>query len=174
MKRILIIGGNGSGKTTMAKRLSVKLGLPLIHLDKLYWKDDWQHVSRDELAQVLQPELEKPQWIIDGNMKHSLSYRLGYCDTVIYLDFPSIVCAFGAIKRIVKSHNKSRSDMGGNCVEKFDSRSFHFIKSIFFFNKRNRKDFYRLIDQAGDIKLIVLKSHKQVNDFFDSIEEGYD
>lgn len=169
MKRILIIGGNGSGKTTMARELSSKLGLPLVHLDKLYWRDDWQHATREELAAALQPELEKSEWIIDGNMKHSLPYRLKYCDTVIYLDFPVIVCVFGALKRIIGSNNKSRPDMGGNCVEKLNRRAFEFIKSIFKFNKRNRGDFYKFIAEAENARLIVLKNRRQVKYFLKHI-----
>lgn len=171
MKRILIIGTNGSGKTTMARELSSQLDLPLIHLDKLYWRDDWQHATREELAATLQPELEKSEWIIDGNMKHSLTHRLKYCDTVIYLDFPSVVCAWNTVKRLVLSHNKSRPDMGGNCVEKFDRRSFAFIKSIFSLNRKNRADFYKWISEAQNARLIVLKNRKQVKQFLDSIGE---
>ena len=169
MKRILIIGGNGSGKTTLARALSSKLGLPLIHLDKLYWRDDWRHASDKELSAAIQTELEKDEWIIDGNMKRFLRQRLKYCDTVIYLDFPSVVCAWGALKRIIHSHNKSRPDMGGNCIEKLDRRSFDFIKSIFAFNRRNRGDFYKWIAEAGNAELIVLKNRRQVKRFLKNI-----
>ena len=169
MKRILIIGGNGSGKTTLARALSSKLGLPLIHLDKLYWRDDWQHASDEELSAAIQTELEKDEWIIDGNMKRFLRQRLKYCDTVIYLDFPSVVCAWGVLKRIVRSHNKSRPDMGGNCVEKLDRRSYEFIKSIFAFNRRNCGDFYKWIAEAENAELIVLKNRRQVKRFLKNI-----
>lgn len=169
MKRILIIGGNGSGKTTLARALLSKLGLPLVHLDKLYWRDDWQHVSDEELSAAIQTELEKDEWIIDGNMKRFLRQRLTYCDTVIYLDFPSAVCALGALKRIIHSHNKSRPDMGGNCIEKLDRRSFEFIISIFAFNRRNRADFYKWINEAENAELIVLKNRNQVKRFLKNI-----
>lgn len=67
MERLLIIGGNGSGKTTLSKKLSTKLKLPLIHLDVLYWRDNWEYVSEDEFDEQLLQEVTKPKWIIDGN-----------------------------------------------------------------------------------------------------------
>ena len=78
MQRILIIGNAGSGKTTFAKQLSEKLNLPLIHLDRLYWCGNWEHLSRDEFDVILQAELEKPQWIIDGNFNRTIPHRLQY------------------------------------------------------------------------------------------------
>lgn len=83
MQKILIIGGNGSGKTTFAKKLSSKTRLPLVHLDKLYWKDNWQHATQEEFDRLLLPELEKDNWIIDGNMKRTLPLRLNSYSPII-------------------------------------------------------------------------------------------
>ena len=102
MRKVLIIGGNGSGKTTMARQLAKITGLPLCHLDTLYWTDDWQPRERSEFITLLQAELEKEEWILDGNMRRTLPQRLPYCDTVIYLDFSGIRCFFGTLKRLVQ------------------------------------------------------------------------
>ena len=170
MKRILIIGGNGSGKTTMARQLAEITGLPLCHLDTLYWTGHWQPRERSSFIALLQAELNKPEWILDGNMKRTLAMRLTYCDTVIYLDFSGIRCFFGTIKRVIQYHGKSRPDMGGNCVEKFNKRSWDFIKSTLHFNKKNRADFYQMIAAHPDIKLVVLKTRRQVREFLNSLK----
>ena len=47
MKKILVIGGNGSGKTTFAKVLSEELNIPLVHIDKIARTDNWKRVSED-------------------------------------------------------------------------------------------------------------------------------
>lgn len=171
MKRIIIIGGNGSGKTTLAKELAKISKLPLIHLDSLYWRDNWQHAGSEEFDDLLQTELNKPCWIIDGNMRRTLHKRLQYCDTVIFLDFPSIICTFRAVKRIIRSHNKSRPDMGGICIEKYDRRSFDFIKSVMKFNKNNRKFYYENLKKAKDVKVIILKDPKQADIFIKQLNE---
>ena len=100
MKRILIIGNSGAGKTTLANSLAGILRLPLVHLDKLYWRDGWQHVSREEFDALLSVELQKESWILDGNFDRTLPLRLRYCDTVIYLDYSPVVCLCGAVKRV--------------------------------------------------------------------------
>lgn len=171
MKRILIIGCNASGKTTMARKLSQKLKLPLIHLDKLYWRDDWNHATNEEFDELLEKELKKDEWIIEGNIKTTLPKRLKHCDTVIYLDFPSAVCVLNAAKRLIKSHNKSRPDMGGVCIERFNLRGLKFINSIWLFNTKNREDYYKMIRKQKEIKVIILKNRKQVNEYLKNINE---
>lgn len=170
MQKILIIGGNGAGKSTFAKRLADITDLPLRHLDKLYWTDGWQPRDSEEFKSLLQLELEKPKWIIDGNMKKTLSHRLKYCDTVIYFDFPSLTCFFGALKRIIKNRGKTRDDMGENCPEKFDKRTLKFLFGTLKFNKKNRALFYETVSKAPNAKLIVFKNRRQAEVFLNSLK----
>ena len=129
MKRILIIGNAGSGKTTFAKALAEKTQLPLIHLDKLLWCGEWEHLSRDEFDTILQEELDKDEWIIDGNFGRTIPHRFKYCDTVFYFDLPTITCLWGSTVRVVKNYGKSRDDMGGNCPEYFDKQKVSLYKN---------------------------------------------
>ena len=108
MKKIMIIGCCGSGKTTLAKKLSNKLNLPLIHLDKLNWRDNWKNISKEEFDDLLWAEVVKSTWIIDGNYERTIPLRLKYCDTVIYMDYSRISCLYGVIKRVVTGYGKSR------------------------------------------------------------------
>lgn len=166
MERIMIIGGNGCGKTTLAKELSAKLKLPLTHLDVLYWRDHWQPAPQDEFDEQLLPELKAPKWIIDGNISRTIPLRLKYCDTVIYLDFSRVKCVYGAIKRVIKNYGKSRPDMGGYCPEGFD---FEFLKSVWNFNKNNKKRYYDMLHEAANVKIIILKSRKQTREFLQQL-----
>jgi len=165
MERILIIGGNGCGKTTFAQKLARKLKLPLIHLDVLYWRDNWKNASKDEFDELLIKELAKPKWIIDGNMNRSIPLRLKYCDTVIYMDFSRAICVYGAILRVVKNYGKSRFDMGGSCPEKFDKEKIEFIRTIWKNDKSNRKRFYEMLNKESDVNKIILKNRRQVDKF---------
>ena len=162
----MIIGCCGSGKTTLAKKLSNKLNLPLIHLDKLNWRDNWQNISKEEFDDLLWDEVVKPTWIIDGNYERTIPLRLKYCDTVIYMDYSRISCLYGVIKRVVMGYGKSRPDMGGYCPERFD---FDFIKFVWNFNKNNRKRYYDILSSKEDIQVIILRNRRQAAHFLQGL-----
>lgn len=165
MQKILLIGNAGAGKTTFAKQLAEKLNLPLVHLDKLYWCGNWEHLSRSEFDTILQSELEKPRWIIDGNFNRTIPHRLRYCDTVFYFDFPTITCLVGITKRTLMSLGKVRSDMGGNCVEHFDSQKTSLYRNVLTFNNQHRRDYYNLLSNTDGVNVIIFKNRRQVNAF---------
>lgn len=169
MKRILIIGNAGSGKTTFAKALAEKTQLPLIHLDKLFWCGEWEHLSRDEFDAALQIELEKSEWIIDGNFSRTIPHRLKYCDTVIYFDLPTITCLWGSTVRVVKNYGKSRDDMGGNCPEYFDKQKVSLYKAIFSFNRTHRKKYRKLLGEQKNKNVVIFKSRKQAYSYLNSL-----
>ena len=166
MKRIIVIGCPGSGKTTLAKVLAEKTKLPLIHLDKLQWTGDWECIRGEDFDRILEEELQKSEWIIDGNYNRTIPMRLNYCDTIIYLDYPTNVSFFGALKRVISNYGKVRDDMGGNCRERFDPLFFWFILT---FNIKNRRHYYKLLSSTDDKEIVVLKSRKEAKRFLDSI-----
>lgn len=165
LERILIIGGNGCGKTTFARALAEKLRLPLVHLDTLYWRDNWQAASNEEFDRLLQAELEKPRWILDGNMNRTIPHRLRYCDTVIYMDFPRWVCVWGVFWRELTNLGRSRPDMGGCCPERIN---LAFLKTVWNFNRTYRARYYAMLQQAPAVRVIVLKNRRAVRKFLDA------
>ena len=174
MKRILIIGNAGSGKTTFAKVLAEKTNLPLIHLDKLFWCGEWEHLSREEFDDVLQKELDKPEWIIDGNFSRTLPHRLEYADTVFYFDLPTITCLWGSTVRVIKNYGKTRDDMGGNCPEYFDKQKASLYKAIFSFNRTHRKKYRKLLGEQKNINVVIFKSRKQATCYLNKLENYND
>lgn len=174
MKRILIIGNAGSGKTTFAKVLAEKTNLPLIHLDKLFWCGEWEHLSREEFDDVLQKELDKPEWIIDGNFSRTLPHRLEYADTVFYFDLPTITCLWGSTVRVIKNYGKTRDDMGGNCPEYFDKQKASLYKAIFSFNRTHRKKYRKLLGEQNNKNVVIFKSRKQANRYLKELENYND
>ena len=169
MKRILIVGNSGSGKTTFAKSLAEKTGLPLVHLDKIFWTGNWEHVEKDEFDAVLQKELEKSEWIIDGNFNRTLSHRLKYCDTVFYFDVSVATCLWGVTKRIFKSYGKTRNDMGGNCPEYFDRQKLTLYRNIISFKNQHAKSYESMFGSADGIDVIKFKSRHQAKAFLKNI-----
>ena len=98
--RILILGCPGSGKSTLARALAAKTGLPLVHLDTIWWRADGTHVSREEFDRALAELLAGEKWIIDGDYSRTYEVRLRACDTAIFLDYPEDVCMAGIVARV--------------------------------------------------------------------------
>lgn len=162
MQRVLVIGCSGAGKSTLARKLGEKTGLPVVHLDALFWEPGWVESSRDVFDARLMAELEKPAWIIDGNYARTLAMRLEKCDTVIYLDFPGLVCIFGVLKRVLTTYGTVRPDMPEGCPERFD---WEFLKWVWNFNCENRTKIYAALETMPPETVIILKNRRQVNRF---------
>ena len=100
MKKVIVIGSPGSGKSTFSRELRNITGLPLYHLDMMWHKEDKTTVSKEEFDAILLEILKRDEWIIDGNYQRTLEMRLKECDTVFLLDYPTSVCLEGARSRI--------------------------------------------------------------------------
>ena len=135
MKRILVIGCCGAGKTTLAEGLGTRLALPVHHLDRLWWLPGWVENSGEVFDAKLAEILTTDRWVIDGNYSRTLPERLKYADTVIILDYSRAVCMYRTLKRIVRFHGKVRPDMAAGCPERFDGQ---FLRYIWNFNRDMR------------------------------------
>ena len=166
MERIMIIGCGGSGKSTLARQLGEKTGLPVVHLDKLFWRPGWVNITREEFDVVHNAAIEEKKWILDGNFDRTMEPRIRRCDTVVYLDFSRIACLCGVMKRILTTYGKVRPDMGDGCPERFD---LAFLQWVWNFNKNKREKNYRLLEQYGDKRIYILKNRKQVKEFLESL-----
>ena len=98
--RILILGCPGSGKSTLARALAARTGLPLVHLDNVWWRADGTHIPREEFDRALDDLLQGEQWIMDGDYSRTYEVRLRAADTVIFLDYPESVCMAGIVARV--------------------------------------------------------------------------
>ena len=166
MERIMIIGCPGSGKSTLARALGERLDLPVVHLDRLWWKPGWENVSQEEFDKRLSNAVNMEKWIIDGNFSRTVETRLEKCDTVIYLDFSRWLCLWGMLQRVLGSYGKVRPDMSPGCPERFDRE---FVKFIWDFNKNNRVRNYTWIAKAKHAQAIVLKNRRDVKAFLETI-----
>lgn len=159
MERVIVIGCSGAGKSTFSAKLAEKTGLPLVHLDQLLWRENWQSVDQEEFDRLHAQAINQPRWIIDGNYGRTLPMRVERCDTLIYMDLPRRVCLWGVIRRVLRNYGKTRPDMGPGCPERFD---WEFMKFVWSFRKKYRKKQMALVEQVKDrVHVEVFTSHKQ-------------
>lgn len=127
MQRILVIGSPGAGKSTLAHTLARRTGLPLHHLDKLFWLPGWVERDRDEGRAELTGVLAQQRWIIDGNYGSTLPMRLQRADMVIWLDYPTRLCLGRVLKRWWQYRGRARPDMTEGCPERLDIAFLHYV-----------------------------------------------
>jgi adenylate kinase family enzyme len=127
MRRILVIGPCGAGKSTAAVEIGRLLDLPVHHLDRLHWREGWIESSREELLAALAPIMAGERWLIDGNYGGTMAQRIERADTVVYLDYPTWLCLWRAAGRVRRYRGRPRPDMAPGCPERFDLAFFWYI-----------------------------------------------
>ena len=143
MRRVLVIGCPGAGKSTLTRALAETLGLPAVYLDRLWWKSGWINRTRAEFEARLDAALAGDAWVMDGNYLRTLPRRLERCDAVLFLDYPRRLCLFRALRRILRWRGRTRPDMAEGCPERLDPA---FIRWIWDFHRTQRPRVLELLD----------------------------
>lgn len=170
MRRVLVIGSGGAGKSTFAARLAERTGLPLVHLDALYWRPGWTETPRDEWDAEVERLLAGERWILDGNYGRTLARRLEACDTVVFLDLPRTLCLRRAVERRIRFHGRSRPDMREGCPERL---SWEFLRWIWRYPAERRPGILaRLAALRPDQRAVILRSPAEVDDFLRRVPAG--
>ena len=159
--RIIIVGCPGSGKSSLARDLQTKTGLPLVHLDNIWWKPDRTHITRAEFDSRLQTILQGKSWIIDGDYSRTYEPRISACDTVIFLDFSEEACMDGIRERI----GKSRPDIPWT-ENRLDPE---LVKEVVNYRKDNRPKLYGLIEKYPDRQVLIFTTRGQAHDWISGL-----
>ncbi len=162
MKKIIVIGCPGSGKSTFSRALHKITGVPLFHLDRMFWNADKTTVEKAVFYERLSETLQKSEWIIDGNYASTMELRMQVCDTVIFLDYSLEVCLDGVKER----KGKARSDMPWIETEE-DEVFFAFIKN---YNAQNRPQVMELLNKYAHKNILIFKNRGEADAFLMQIE----
>ncbi|HWA63748.1 MAG TPA: hypothetical protein VG939_20400 [Caulobacteraceae bacterium] len=127
MERIAIIGRSGGGKSTLARRLGARLGLPVVHLDVVYWRPGWVKSEAGPFRERLAEALAGGRWITDGNFMSTADLHLARADLIVWVDQPRTLCVRRAIWRALTERGGRRADMAEGCDEKFDPTFYRYI-----------------------------------------------
>ena len=167
MKRVLIIGSGGAGKTRFAQRFAERTGLPLIHLDSLYWRAGWEPTPAEEWQRKVAELIKSDAWVMDGNYGGTLDIRLEACDTIVFLDIPRFTCLWRVIKRHLVFWGQVRPELPAGCPERL---SWEFIKWIWTYPQLRRPGILRRLKDLDDRKqVVILHSPAQIERFLGSV-----
>lgn len=162
MKKIIVIGCPGSGKSTFSRALHKITEIPLYHLDLLFWNEDKTTVEKSVFLDRLSKIIEEDEWIIDGNYNSTMELRIEKCDTVIFLDYPLEVCLDGIKER----KGKTRSDMPWIEGDEDDAEFIEFIKN---FNSQSRPKVMELLNRYSHKDIYVFRDRIQADEFLNSV-----
>ena len=157
MKKILVIGCPGSGKSTFARSLHEITDIPLFYLDRMYWNADKTTVQKAVFLDRLADALNREQWIIDGNYASTMEMRMKECDTVIFLDYHTDICLEGIRQR----QGKARSDIPWIETEE-DEEFISFVRN---FAENGRPKITELLDKYSDKNVVTFKARREAEEF---------
>jgi adenylate kinase family enzyme len=168
MKRVLIIGCGGAGKSTLAIALGRTLGIPVHHLDRLFWRPGWIASESGEFEEAIRKILINDAWIMDGNYGGSLPMRIGSADTIIFLDLPTMTCLIGAFRRFWRYRGRSRPDMTEGNVERINPE---FLNWILTYRRTRRPKILATLAQLEKTRNIIgLQSRAEIDEWLGRVE----
>lgn len=170
LKKIVIIGNAGSGKSFLAQQLHTILQLPVYHLDHYFWKPNWTYPDPDEYKKIHDQLCDQDEWIIEGMQLKLLEYRIQKADLVIFLDMPRSTCFYQIFKRTFTYYGKQAPSSAKGCPERIDWKFLKFLKWVWNFKKNYRPRIVKLFNEhATTKKLSVLQSKKEIDQLIEKL-----
>ena len=168
MKRVMIYGGSGSGKSTLARKIGEISGLPVVHIDPMYYRKGWVQRPKSETTQLVLAATATEKWVFDGNHHCTFDARIAGADMVIFLDFPTWLRLWRVVLRTLRFRGKTRPDMTPGCPERFN-REFIIKWVAGYYWRSHAIDLAIYNDIPAEKQRFRLKSARQVRAFLNAL-----
>lgn len=161
MQRVLVVGSGGAGKSTFSDELGTRTGLPVVHLDRHFWKPGWVPTPRDDWRARQEVFVAADAWILDGNYSGTLDVRLARADTIVLLDMGRFRCLWRVVKRTIR--NWGRAVTAPGCPDRFE---LEFTRWVWAYPARSRPRILDAVDHCTrEVDFVRLRTPQQVRQF---------
>jgi adenylate kinase family enzyme len=170
VERVVILGCGGAGKSTLARQIAARTGLPVVYLDRLFWAPGWTPAPEAEARAALDAAAAGERWILDGEflLHEGGELRFARADTVVFLDLPRRTCLRRALTRLVRHRRRARPDLPEGCRETVD---LPFLRWIWTYGRRRRPRILQLLQRLDGTAVYRLRSPVEVRQFLDALPD---
>ena len=161
-KKICIIGGSGTGKTTLSENIGKELNIPIYHIDGINYGPNWVERDKNDRDNIILNIIKKDNWVIDGTYRSTLKQRLENAELVIYLDYSTTSQLCGVLKRYIKNKNTEKHEIPG-CKERLNLK---FLSFVIHWRKNKRNEIINTIKSSKINNLIIFKNRRQLNKWY--------
>jgi adenylate kinase family enzyme len=170
VRRVVVLGSGGSGKSTLARAISERTGLPVVHLDRLFWREGWMPAPREEALAALVAAVADDSWVLDGNFLDgpggNEQSRFQRADTVVFLDRSRWTCLRHVLVRLVRDRGRTRPDLPDGCGEGLD---LPFLRWVWRYPAVDRPRVLASLAQLDGVRVHQLRRGSDVTRFLDTL-----
>ncbi len=167
MRKVLVIGVGGAGKSTVACEMGEITGLPVVHLDEVYWQPGWIEPTPERWHATVRRLVSHDEWIMEGNYGGTFDIRMAAADMVVLLDMPPWVTLPRVVRRWATHRGRVRPGMAPGCNERL---SWKFLLWILRYRRDRRPGILqKLMELPPSTEVVVLTSSHEVAAFLDAI-----
>jgi adenylate kinase family enzyme len=167
--KIVVVGYSASGKSTFSKALSAFYGIPVLHIDTIYFGPNMYIHDKQQTESQIHSFMAQPSWIIDGTYRYLATERYDLSDQMFLFDFNRFKCLMGVLKRYTKYRGNQRDTMAKGNPEKLD---WGFIKWILWDGRtKASKQLFNAFQTTYQNKIVVFKNRRQVTAYLNQLKQ---